>query len=89
MIKMSKHRRKIEIIYTILKKIMDSEIEVKKTHLMYLVGLNYDVFSKYISNMEKLGLITVNKEGYSLTDGGRRELEMIESYLEIENKLKR
>ncbi|AGE71705.1 hypothetical protein ATY89_09170 [Sulfolobus acidocaldarius] len=85
---MPKHRSKIEIMYTILKVLRESETEVKKTHLMYLVGLNYDVFSKYISRIEKLGLVRVNKEGYSLTDSGKRELEMIENYLTIERKLK-
>ncbi len=81
---MGLRRKRIEIIYTILNGCKGGS---KKTKLMYSSGLNYQVFTRYINELENLGLIKFENESYFLTEKGKRALELINEYVKTVNRL--
>ncbi|WP_185957806.1 MULTISPECIES: winged helix-turn-helix domain-containing protein [Sulfolobaceae] len=77
-------RERIEIIYIILNGCKEGS---KKTKLMYSSGLNYQVFMRYISELENLGLIKFENGSYFLTEKGEKTLELITEYMKTRNRL--
>ncbi len=61
----------------------------KKTRIMYAANLNYGLFTKYLSRLEKLNYVVLKDEEYYITEKGRKYLatyrEYMRSMTEFEN----
>ncbi|WP_338602442.1 winged helix-turn-helix domain-containing protein [Sulfolobus tengchongensis] len=74
-----KRRSNTEIIYAILKGCVEGS---GKTKLMYMARLNYPVFMKYISKLERLNLVYFDGKKYVITEKGEKVLGLLDKYME-------
>jgi predicted transcriptional regulator len=74
---MSKYRRGLSIIVDILKA---TEKVGKKTRIMYLANLSYDLLQKYLGESISVGFIESSNNGYEVTEKGRAFLEKYKRY---------
>ncbi|AWR95491.1 winged helix-turn-helix domain-containing protein [Acidianus brierleyi] len=72
-----KKRDCYEVMFSILKN-CDGK---KKTKLMYAANLNYGIFTKYLSKLEKLNYITLRGDEYYLTEKGREYITKYKEYI--------
>ncbi|MBT3408041.1 hypothetical protein HOK68_01430 [Candidatus Woesearchaeota archaeon] len=86
---MSKKREKLQVIFDILKSIMDKGGKIKPTHLMYKSNLSHTMMKEYLNELMSKGFISeeFQKRGknYILTDKGYKyltEYKVVLSFLE-------
>ena len=76
MAKRSRKRRAPQtIIVDILKNAKDG---VRKTHIMYKVGLSYKMNERYVNALKKAGFITENSGEWKTTEKGLHVIEACE-----------
>ncbi len=71
----SKKRARHTIILEILKVAEDG---VKKTHIMYKVGLSFDQLKRYLTALKKAGFITHQSRTWKTTEKGVHVIEACE-----------
>jgi len=81
-----KYRSKLYIIADILKA---AENGSKKTRIMYLANLSYQLLEKYLWKVINAGLMEHNGEHYVLTEKGRIFLEKFNNYSEKMLKIRK
>ena len=81
-----KYRSKLHIIADILKA---AENGSKKTRIMYLANLSYQLLEKYLRKVIKAGLMRHNGEFYELTEKGRIFLEKYNDFSEKMSKIRK
>ena len=81
-----KYRNKLHIIADILKA---AENGSKKTRIMYLANLSYQLLEKYLRKVIKAGLMRHNGEFYELTEKGRIFLEKFNDFSEKMSKIRK
>ncbi|MEM3731877.1 MAG: winged helix-turn-helix domain-containing protein [Candidatus Bathyarchaeia archaeon] len=87
---MAKYRSRLEIIADILNAAGNGT--VKKTRVMYIANLSYELLKKYLKEVLAIGFMRVNDEGYEITEKGRLFLEKYQQfsskYSKLESELK-
>jgi len=74
---MVKYRRRLEIIADILNAAKNG---AKKTRIMYVANLSYELLEKYLAEVVNIGFMRLNNDGYEITEKGRLFLERYEQF---------
>ncbi|MGB9959765.1 MAG: winged helix-turn-helix domain-containing protein [Candidatus Bathyarchaeales archaeon] len=74
---MVKYRRRIEIIADILNAAKNG---AKKTRIMYVANLSYELLEKYLAEVVNIGFVRLKNDGYEVTEKGRLFLEKYEQF---------
>lgn len=83
---MTKYRRKVEIIADILNAVGRG---AKKTRIMYIANLSYNLLEKYLKKTIEAGLMGFQGDFYRVTEKGRIFLERYERFSSKYSKLKK
>ena len=83
---MTKYRSKVEITAAILNAVGKG---AKKTRIMYIANLSYNLLEKYLKKIIKASLLRVNDNFYRVTEKGRIFLERYERFSSKYSKLKK
>jgi predicted transcriptional regulator len=73
--KMAKKRERLEVIYDILRSVMEHKNSIKPTRLLYSSNLSPQMFKEYVEELRSKGFLQQNveeeeKRSYSLTTKG-------------------
>ena len=76
---MGKYRSKLQIIADMLSVVSGND--AKKTRIMYLANLSWDLLNRYLNDLMEAGLLSFNSSGcYVLTPKGRLFLYRFSEY---------
>jgi predicted transcriptional regulator len=78
-----KYRDRVGIIADILKTAVNG---AKKTRIMYVANLSYQMLQKYLDEAAAIGFVRSNDIGYEITEKGR---VFLERYLQFSDKYSR
>ncbi|BBD72189.1 hypothetical protein HS1genome_0578 [Sulfodiicoccus acidiphilus] len=84
-----RNRNKLEIMMDIMEACREGS---RKTRIMYTANLSYELTKKYISEMEKMGLIIKREEDgemFFLTERGRNLLDKLRKYRSLREEYMR
>jgi dTDP-glucose pyrophosphorylase/predicted transcriptional regulator len=74
---MVRYRRRFEIIADILSAALKG---AKKTRIMYVANLSYELLEKYLAETIRMGFIRLNNSDYEVTESGLAFLEKYNGY---------
>jgi len=77
---MVKYRSRLQIVADMLS-VVSGNNDVKKTRIMYLANLSWDLLNRYLSDLVEAGLLSFDSSGcYVLTSKGRLFLYRFSEY---------
>jgi predicted transcriptional regulator len=88
-IKLGKHRTRLEIVEEILS-VIAKEKGAKKTQIMYQAYLSYKLLVRYLKDVIASGLVICDEDScYMLTEKGEKFLERFSEYSRFRESVKR
>ena len=86
---MGRHRSRLKILEDILS-VINSDAEIRKTHIMYRAYLSYNLLTRYLNDLLEASLIKCNKRKcYSLTEKGEKFLTRFNEYSRIRENVEK
>ena len=85
-IKMGKHRTRLEIVEDILSVINDNK-NIRKTQIMYRAYLSHTLLIRYLSDVLDAGLIVCDNNSFYLTEKGKKFLARFGEYSRSRKKI--
>jgi len=79
-----RYRRRLEIIVDVLNV---ASRRAKKTRIMYLANLSYELLEKYLREVAELGFVNSIDDHYEVTEKGQNFLEKYNSFSSDYNKI--
>jgi len=77
---MGKYRSRLRIVADMLSVVSDNG-DSKKTRIMYLANLSWDLLNRYLNDLMEAGLLSFNSSGsYELTSKGKMFLDRFNEY---------
>ncbi|MDH5376593.1 MAG: winged helix-turn-helix domain-containing protein [Candidatus Bathyarchaeota archaeon] len=79
---MGKYRDRLQIVADMLS-VVSGNNDAKKTRIMYLANLSWDLLNRYLNDLMEAGLLSFDSSGsgcYVLTSRGKRFLCMFSGY---------
>jgi len=77
---MGKYRGKLQIVADMLSVVSDNN-DAKKTRIMYLANLSWDLLNRYLDDLVEAGLLSFgSSDRYVLTPKGKQFLYMYSEY---------
>lgn len=88
---MGKYRKRLEIVADILSVVSNND--AKKTRIMYMANLSWDLLTRYLNDLMEAGLVRFgSSDRYVLTSKGKRFLDRFSEYCKrrktVEKQLK-